>query len=412
MDKICFLVCQYGKEVNGGAEYHCKMLAERLVGDFQVDILTTKTINYHTFEPYYKNNQETINGVNILRFDCIDYSAEEHGKWRKKTKFPRKVRRNLFRMGLLETAANMNHIWDMGIKNEEMLLKTHGFYSPDLLNYLEANKDSYKAIILMSYVYPHTIFGSRIAPEKTILIPTVHNEGDIFRSIQTHLFTSVKHIGFNTEEERNLARKIFGNKMSESSILAVGIETEFENSISKTEIQKKFTLPERYLHYFGRICNSKMDKLIPWFIRYKEKFPSNLKLVLTGRLFQEKVEHPDIIYTGFVTDEEKIALVKNATLIINPSRNESLSLLLLEAMKLGKTVLVNKKSDVMVGHAIRSDYAAEPYGNEKDFQEKIRKHLEHPELNEESEIKAKNYVDEHYSWPIIMGRIKHLISTI
>lgn len=63
MDKICFLVCQYGKEVNGGAEYHCKMLAERLVGDFQVDILTTKTINYHTFEPYYKNNQETINGV-------------------------------------------------------------------------------------------------------------------------------------------------------------------------------------------------------------------------------------------------------------------------------------------------------------------------------------------------------------
>ncbi|MGH2622618.1 MAG: hypothetical protein ACRDE7_03045, partial [Sphingobacterium sp.] len=63
MEKVCFLVCQYGKEVNGGAEYHCKMLAERLTSDYHVDVLTTKIINYNTYEPYYTESSEHINGV-------------------------------------------------------------------------------------------------------------------------------------------------------------------------------------------------------------------------------------------------------------------------------------------------------------------------------------------------------------
>ena len=404
MKKICFLVCQYGKEVNGGAEYHCKMLAERLANDYQVDILTSKTINYNTFEPYYKSDREVINGVHVLRFDCNPFDANQHKKWRKKTKFSRKVRRNLFRLGLLESVANVKPVWNLGIENEERLLQSHGFYSKSLLDYLEQHKEEYKAIILFSYVYPHTVFGARIAPDKTLLIPTVHNEGDVFRSVQ--------HIGFNTEEEHRLSQRIFGNKMSENSILAVGVETEFQNEVPLADIKSKFNLPDRYIHYFGRVCGSKMDKLIPWFINYKKKYPSDLKLVLTGRLFQDKIEHPDIIYTGFVTDEEKVSLIKNATLIVNPSRNESLSLLLLEAMNLGKTVLVNSKSDVLLGHSIKSEQATEAYLNEHDFHTKIHKYISDPKLINENEVKAKDYVQKNYSWPLIMGRLKKLIESM
>ena len=33
-EKVAFVVVRYGKNINGGAEYHCQMLAERLVSDY------------------------------------------------------------------------------------------------------------------------------------------------------------------------------------------------------------------------------------------------------------------------------------------------------------------------------------------------------------------------------------------
>ena len=44
--KIAFVVVRYGKEINGGAEYHCRMLAERLVDKYDVEVLTTCVRNY------------------------------------------------------------------------------------------------------------------------------------------------------------------------------------------------------------------------------------------------------------------------------------------------------------------------------------------------------------------------------
>ncbi|WP_294185521.1 glycosyltransferase [uncultured Sphingobacterium sp.] len=413
MEKICFVVCQFGKEVNGGAEIHCKMLAERLSEYYDIDILTSKVINYNTFDKYYTNSQESINNINVLRFDCIKYDNSSYNFWWKKSKSSRKVRRTLFRFGLLKPLANIFPVWNLGIENEKNLLQNHGFYSPDMLSFLEKNYQNYKKILFMSYPYPHTVFGAGIMPSKSILIPTAHNEGDLFRSIQTHLFTKVRHIAFNTEEEQNLASRVFGKKMSPHSIVAVGVETELPESVVKGEdILNEFGIKSPYLHYFGRICDSKMGHLIEWFISYKRKNPSDLKLVLTGRIFQEQIRHADVIYTGFVTEFEKIILIKNAKLIINPSKNESLSLLLLEAMNLGKMVLVNGKSDVMKGHCIKSGYAAAYYLNKKDFQAKIHKYAFNEKLLLKNSNKAREYVNKNYNWTIIINKLKHIIDTI
>ena len=45
-DKIAFVVVRYGADINGGAEYHCRMLAERLVDDYDVEVLTTCVKDY------------------------------------------------------------------------------------------------------------------------------------------------------------------------------------------------------------------------------------------------------------------------------------------------------------------------------------------------------------------------------
>ena len=41
--KIAFIIIRYGVAVNGGAEAHCRMLAERLIPFYDVEVLTTTT---------------------------------------------------------------------------------------------------------------------------------------------------------------------------------------------------------------------------------------------------------------------------------------------------------------------------------------------------------------------------------
>ena len=67
--KLCLIVQRYGLEVNGGAELQCRQFAERLVECYQkVDVLTTKAVDYMTWENKYKSDEEWINGVHVFRF--------------------------------------------------------------------------------------------------------------------------------------------------------------------------------------------------------------------------------------------------------------------------------------------------------------------------------------------------------
>ena len=66
-ENIAFVVVRYGLNINGGAEYHCRMLAERLTNDYNVEVLTTCVDNYRTGENLYsiydEQNKSHINAI-------------------------------------------------------------------------------------------------------------------------------------------------------------------------------------------------------------------------------------------------------------------------------------------------------------------------------------------------------------
>ena len=71
--KIAFVVQRYGININGGAEQHCRQLAEKMAVSHTVDVLTTTSEDYYTWENSFPVGETKLNGVTVRRFsvDCV-----------------------------------------------------------------------------------------------------------------------------------------------------------------------------------------------------------------------------------------------------------------------------------------------------------------------------------------------------
>ena len=63
--RIAFIVQRYGTEILGGSEYHCRLIAERMAGQHEVEVLTTCAREYITWANDYPQGTEQINGVTV-----------------------------------------------------------------------------------------------------------------------------------------------------------------------------------------------------------------------------------------------------------------------------------------------------------------------------------------------------------
>ena len=140
---------------------------------------------------------------------------------------------------------------------------------------------------------------------------------------------------------------------------------------------------------------------------------SPLKLVMVGGIFEKpKLNSDDVVYTGFVDKADKEAIILNSVAVVNPSRYESLSLILLEALSLGRPILVNGHCAVLKGHCKKSGYAADYYMNPKQFARKLHRLESSDELWKQRSESGKRYVEENYNWPLIMGRLRKVIESM
>lgn len=94
---------------------------------------------------------------------------------------------------------------------------------------------------------------------------------------------------------------------------------------------------ESYIFYVGNAHPHKnVEGLIKAFLRLKEKY-ADLKLILAGydhyfwQRIKKQFQDKDIIYKGFVSDEELVVLFKNAKAFVMPSFEEGFGIPVLEA---------------------------------------------------------------------------------
>jgi len=386
--KVAFVVQRYGMEINGGAELHCRWVAEHMSRHWDVEVLTTRAVDYITWRNAYRKDEEVINGVPVRRF-------------------PVRRPRDPFRFGEIQNfILNEEHQH----KDELKWLEEEGPLSPEMIEYIRHHADDYTYFIFFSYRYYHSYWGIQTVPHKSLLVPTAEHDDIIYMRLFRDLFRKPRGIIYNSVEERELIRKLAGNYSVPGQVVGVG--TRMPPRTDEDSFRKRYGLPEEYLFYLGRIDENKgCGRLFDYFLRFKKETGEDIPLVLAGRNVMKIPSHPDIVYLGFLPEEDKFSALSGARILMMPSPYESLSMVTLEAWALKRPVLANGGCEVLRGQCRRSQGGLY-YDDYPDFKHALDVMLNDPRLRQTLGENGKKYFHSHYTWEVIENKYLSVVEQI
>ncbi|MBE9079941.1 glycosyltransferase family 4 protein [Romeria aff. gracilis LEGE 07310] len=385
--RVAFVVQRCGIEVNGGAEYLCRRIAQQMAKHWDTEVLTTCALDYMTWKNHYPSGVVEEGGTRIRRFP-VDQ--------------PRNVA--LFNRRSQQLQA---HLMSSTVTEQELWMKSQGPRSRGLSDYIQANQQAYDAFIFFGYLYATTYFNLPQVKEKAYLVPCAHDEWAIYMSMWNVFFQQPRGFVFNTVEEREFLRSRFPHISFEGAIAGVGVEP--PDNYSAERFRQQFRVDEPFLLYIGRVDASKgCGELFQNFIALRENETRPRKLVLIGRSVIDIPEHPDIVSLGFVEERTKWDALAACDILVMPSPYESLSMVLLEAWLMRKPVLVNSKCKVLVGQCRRAQGGLW-YENAHELITAI-KELDSPNVLRKLGIQGYNFLTHGYSWQKIEQDYLNLIT--
>ena len=388
--KLAFVVQRYGLEVNGGAELLSRQLVEHLQQQYDIEVLTTKAIEYTTWKNEYTNDVDVINGVTVRRF-----GVDKPRDLNRFGKFSGKV------------IGNPEHT----MEQEEQWFEMQGPHVPELIDYIIDHADDYEAFIFMTYLYYTTVKGLPLVKDKAILISTAHDEPPIYLKTFDTLFQMPKALFYLTVEEKKFVERKFRNERIINNDGYGGSGVEVPDTIDSQFCKNKYGI-DNYMVYAGRIDEAKGCKeLFDYFLRYKKENQNDLKLVMMGKPVIPIPKSDDIVSLGFVSDQEKFDVMSGAKFLIMPSPFESLSIVVLEAMTLSVPVVVNGRCDVLKGHCVRSNGGLY-YKSYYEFEGCVNYMLTHPDTAAGMGANGRKYVDANYTWEKITDRFIDIVERV
>jgi glycosyltransferase involved in cell wall biosynthesis len=388
--KIAFVIPWYG-DIPGGAESECKNTAENLSRKgIEVEVLTTcvKEFNSDWNSNYYKEGISQLNGVAIRRFKVRQRNTE------------------------LFDRINSKLMKNQNVSPKEENLFIEEMINSDNLNqYIEDYGSEYDYFLFIPYMFGTTFYGSLIYPEKSILIPCLHDESYAYMHIYKRMFQDVAGIIFHAEPEAILANQLF-NMKARQIVMGEGV-----NSVASFDAKRfrdKYGVHNDFILYAGRREPGKNTPLlIDFFCKYKKHNNNELKLVLIGSghvHIPDKFKN-DIIDLGFVPKQDKYDAFAAASLFCQPSVNESFSIVIMESWLCLTPVLVHSKCAVTKNHCIKGNSGLY-FENFEEFEGCINFILKIPQIKKNMAMNGKKYVDGNFNWDRIVEKYVQFLQEV
>ncbi len=410
--RIAFIVQRYGTEILGGSEYHCRLVAERLAERHQVDVLTSCARDYITWQNEYPEGADRVRGVTVRRFattetrDLASFNAYS------------------------ERIFHSQH----SRQDEMEWLKRQGPWTPGLIEYLERHHQQYDVLIFFTYLYAPTVLGLRVAPHKSLLVPTAHDEPAIRLGIYKDVFSAAAGLVWNTEVERQFVSSQFHLRAIVEDVVGCGVDLPEGEAISDEDeresvaptsrealpphlegpanaFRRRHRIYDPFVLYGGRIDPGKgCEELLEYFQTYLKE-GGDATLALMGTKLMPLPDDPHVRFAGLLPDAERLHALEAATVVVVPSPYESLSLLALEAFAVGTPVLANARSEVLVAHCRQSN-AGLYYADRWEFVEALKLLLQDAALRRAMGRNGKAYVNRHYRWSAILNKYERMFTRL
>jgi glycosyltransferase involved in cell wall biosynthesis len=428
--KLAFIIQRYGTEVLGGSEQLCRLVAERLAATHEVDVLTTCARDYVTWKNEYTEGADRICGVTVRRFASARTrdleSFNKYSDW------------------IFENPHT--HL------DEIEWLRQQGPWCPSLIEYLKHHQQQYDVLIFFTYLYAPTVLGLEVAPSRSVLVSTAHDEPAIRLEIFKDVFRKPAALCYLTESESRFVHNQFPERPFLEDVIGVGVELpqsqpyprmpapveeeqaggdapagdvpptpadddplarEFPSHLLSrgSVFRRRHRLHGPIALYGGRIDPGKgCEELIQYFSEYVKE-GGDATLALMGVKLMSVPEEPFIRFAGLLSDRERVQALEAATVVVCPSPYESLSLLALEALSVGTPVLANARSAVLVEHCVRSN-AGLYYANRDEFVECLKLLVADDRLRSDMGRNGRDYVRKNYRWDVVLGKYERIFAKI
>ena len=184
-----------------------------------------------------------------------------------------------------------------------------------------------------------------------------------------------------------------------------------KDKMKKSNI-KDFKLPSNYILFVGRLSYIKgPDILADAFL--KMKIRKNYFLIFAGpddnmknkitKLIKNSIDEKKIIFLGKIYQEERDFLMKNASLVVIPSRKEAMSLVALESSILGTPFLATNNCGLDYFEKNKSGFIC--LGNSESIAMKLDLILKDKKNLKRVGQNAKNLIIDNYNWEIILKKM-------
>ncbi len=384
MKKIGFVTPWYGEDISGGAEAELRGLVHHLQEDgVNLEVLTTcvKSFSDDWSVNHHRRGVTTENGILVRRFPVR--------------------KRDLRRFD----AVNLKLMTNQPISpQEEELYCREMINSPELYDYLRDHSAEYQAFVFIPYMFGTTYYGCRICPEKSVLIPCLHDESYAYMNCFRQAFSGVAGMIFHARPERELAEKLYGVRGDRFIVLGEGVDTDW--TFDAARFRERHGINGPFVLYAGRKeAGKRVDVLIRYFAEYRKRHEDDLKLVLIGGGHIDIPDDQNIIDLGFVEKQDKYDAYAAASLFCNPSEMESFSLVVMESWLAGRPVLVNGDC------AVTRDFVHQTngglyYQNYPEFEKCVEYLLAHPQVASQMGRNGCGYVRANFTWNVIVERYR------